>query len=131
MEVRSAHTRFFVDDIATCAQFYQDVLKFKPVALEVEKGYAEFEVADMRISLFRQREMSEILRTSNRPVADNAQDKVGLILSVKDIDNIYHELRQAGVTFAEPPTQNHEFSLKVAYFRDPAGTLIGLFESMM
>ncbi len=131
MEVRFAHTRLFVKDIATCAQFYQDVLKFKPVALQIEKGYAEFEIANMRISLFRQQEMAEILRTSDRPVAENAQDKVGLILNVQNLDDIYHKLRQAGVAFAEPPTQNNEFSLKVAYFRDPAGTLIGLFESMM
>ncbi|MGB3789647.1 MAG: VOC family protein [Phormidesmis sp.] len=131
MEVRSAHTRLFVNDIAACAQFYQDVLKFKPIALQVEKGYAEFEIANMRISLFSRREMAEILRTSDRPVADNAQDDVGLILHVQNLDDIYHELRKAGVAFAEPPTQNNEFSLKVAYFRDPAGTLIGLFESMM
>lgn len=132
MEVRSAHTRLFVDDVAACSRFYQNVLKFKPVALQVEKGYAEFEITDsMRISLFRQREMSEILRTSDRPVAKNAQDRVGLILHVHDLDSIYHELRRADVTFAEPPTQNNEFSLKVAYFRDPAGNLIGLFEAMM
>ncbi len=131
MEVRSAHTRLFVNDIAVCAQFYQDVLKFKPIALQIEKGYAEFEIANMRISLFSQREMAEILRTSNRPIADDAQDKVGLIFQVQNLDSIYHELRKAGVAFAEPPTQNNEFSLKVAYFRDPAGTLIGLFESMM
>ena len=132
MEVRSAHTRLFVDDVAACAQFYQTVLKFKPIALQVEKGYAEFEITNnMRISLFRQREMAEILRTSDRPVAKNAQDKVCLILHVHDLDAIYHELRQSDVTFAEPPTQNNEFFLKVAYFRDPAGNLIGLFESMM
>jgi catechol 2,3-dioxygenase-like lactoylglutathione lyase family enzyme len=132
MEVRSAHTRLFVDDIAACAQFYQDVLKFQPIALQIEKGYAEFEItANVRISLFRRQEMSEILRTSNLPVAEGAQDKVGLILNVHNLNDIYHELRQAGVAFAEPPTQNNEFSLKVAYFRDPAGTLIGLFEVMM
>ena len=56
---------------------------------------------------------------------------VGLILTVNNIDDIYHELRQADVDFAEPPTQNQEFSLKVAYFRDPAGNLIGLFEPLM
>jgi len=132
MEVQSAHTRLFVDDIAACAQFYQDVLKFEPIALHIEKGYAEFEITkSVRVSLFRRQEMSEILRTSNLPVADDAQDKVGLILHVHDLDSIYHELREAGVTFAEPPTQNNEFALKVAYFRDPADTLIGLFEPMM
>ena len=131
MEVKSAHTRFFVSDIGACAEFYRDVLKFEPVTIQVEKGYAEFKVADFRLSLFRQQEMSEILRTSDKAIGKDIQDRVGLILNVQNLDDIYHELRQANVEFAEPPTQNNEFSLKVAYFRDPAGNLIGLFESMM
>ena len=131
MDVKSAHTRFFVSDIGACAEFYRDVLKFEPVTIQVEKGYAEFKVADFRLSLFRQQEMSEILRTSDKAIGKDIQDRVGLILNVQNLDDIYHELRQANVEFAEPPTQNNEFSLKVAYFRDPAGNLIGLFESMM
>ncbi|MGB7088109.1 MAG: VOC family protein [Phormidesmis sp.] len=131
MEVQAAHTRLFVSDIATCAEFYRDVLKFKPIALHLEKGYAEFEIANIRLSLFRRQEMSEILRTSELPQAGECQDRFGLILQVHSLDDIYHELRRANVVFAEPPTQNSEFSLKVAYFRDPEGNLIGLFESVM
>lgn len=132
MKVKSAHTRLYVSDIAACTEFYRDLLKFKPVTIQTEKGYAEFEIADnMRLSLFSQREMAEILRTSGKPTTADCQDKFGLVLIVHDIDNIYHELRHAGVTFAEPPTQNTEFAIKVAYLRDPAGNLIGLFEAMM
>ena len=131
MDVQLAHTRLFVDDIAVCAAFYRDVLKFKPITVQVEKGYAEFEISNMRLSLFNRKEMSEILRTSDRPQAKGCQDKVGIILQVHDLDNIYKELRRADVAFAEPPTQNSEFSLKVAYCRDPEENLIGLFEAMM
>ena len=131
MEVQVAHTRLFVEDIAVCAEFYRDVLKFKPVTIQVEKGYAEFEISNMRLSLFLRREIAEILRTSERPVAEGCQDKFGIILQVHDLDDIYRELRKADVAFAEPPTQNSEFSLKVAYCRDPEGNLIGLFEAMM
>ncbi len=131
MEVQSAHTRLYVSDIAACTEFYRDVLRFKPVTVQIEKGYAEFEVGQMRLSLFRQQEMAEILRTSEKPTTIDCQDKFGFVLAVRDIDAIYHELRHAQVVFAEPPTQNAEFSLKVAYFRDPEGNLIGLFESMM
>lgn len=131
MEVQSAHTRLFVSDMAACARFYQDILKFEVVTLQLEKGYAEFKVANMRLSLFSQQEMSEILRTSELPKAHNCQDRFGLILQVKNLDDLYHQLREAGVSFAEPPTKNSEFSLKVAYCRDPEGNLIGLFESIM
>ncbi|MEO1791786.1 MAG: VOC family protein [Cyanobacteria bacterium J06629_19] len=131
MEVKSAHTRLFVADIGACAAFYRDILKFEPVTVQIEKGYAEFKMADQRLSLFRQQEMAEILRTTDKTATVDCQDTVGLILNVKNIDGIYHELRHANVNFVEPPTQNKEYSLKVAYFRDPAGTLIGLFEAMM
>ena len=131
MEVQVAHTRLFVEDIAVCAEFYRDVLKFKPVTIQVEKGYAEFEISNMRLSLFLRREMAEILRTSELPISEGCQDKFGIILQVHDLNAIYHELRKADVAFAEPPTQNSEFSLKVAYCRDPEGNLIGLFEAMM
>ena len=131
MDVRFAHTRLFVSDIATCAEFYRDILKFKPVTIQIEKGYAEFEIANMRLSLFRQQEMSEILRTSDKPHAADCQDKFGLIFNVHNLDDIYHELRHANVAFAEPPTQNAEYALKVAYLRDPEGNVIGLFEAMM
>lgn len=132
MKVQSAHTRLYVSDIATCAEFYRDILKFKPITVQIEKGYAEFEITEnMRLSLFSQQEMAEILRTSGKPAITDCQDTFGLILAVHDMDSIYHELRHANVAFAEPPTQNAEFALKVAYLRDPAGNLIGLFEAMM
>ncbi|MGB3768768.1 MAG: VOC family protein [Phormidesmis sp.] len=131
MEVQVAHTRLYVNDIAVCAEFYRDVLKFKPVTIQVEKGYAEFEISNMRLSLFLRREMAEILRTSDRPISEGCQDRFGIILQVNNLNDIYHELRKADVAFAEPPTQNSEFSLKVAYCRDPEGNLIGLFETMM
>ncbi|MGD1867038.1 MAG: VOC family protein [Phormidesmis sp.] len=131
MEVKAAHTRLFVADVGACARFYRDILKFEPVTIQIEKGYAEFKMAGLHLSIFSQQEMAEILRTSSRPAASNSQDNVGLILHVDNLDDIYHELRHANVDFAEPPTQNKEFALKVAYFRDPAGTLIGLFEAMM
>lgn len=132
MKVQSAHTRLYVSDIAACAEFYRDILKFKPITVQIEKGYAEFEITEnMRLSLFSQQEMAEILRTSGKPATANCQDTFGLILTVHNMDDIYHELRHANVAFAEPPTQNAEFALKVAYLRDPAGNLIGLFETMM
>ena len=131
MEFKEPHVRLFVSEIAPCAEFYRDVLKFKPVTIQVEKGYAEFELDHLRLSLFRQQEMAEILRTSDRPNVVDEQDKFGLILHVRNLDDIYHELRQAGVTFVEPPTQNKEFSIKVAYFRDPSGNLLGLIEPLM
>ena len=131
MEFNNPHVRLFVADIAPCAEFYRDVLKFKPVTIQVEKGYAEFELDHLRLSLFRRQEMSEILRTSDRPNIVEEQDKFGLILHVRNLDDIYNELRHANVTFVEPPTQNKEFSIKVAYFRDPSGNLLGLIEPMM
>ena len=80
MEVKAAHTRLFVADVGACAEFYRDVLKFEPVTIQIEKGYAEFKVANLRLSLFSQQEMAEILRTTGKPAANSSQDTVASLL---------------------------------------------------
>ncbi|MBE9079532.1 VOC family protein [Romeria aff. gracilis LEGE 07310] len=131
MDIQAAHTRLLVADVGTCAKFYRDILGFTPVTEDIERGYAEFEIANMRLSLFRKHEMAEILRTIDKPATADCQDRMVFILKVHDLDSIYHQLRHKGVTFVESPTQNTDFALKVAYCRDPEDNLIGFFEPMM
>lgn len=131
MDIQAASTRLLVSDIKTCCEFYRDRLGLAVVVEDLERGYAEFQVANMRLSLFRQQEMAEIIHTTDKPNQANCQDKVVLIFKVSDVDGIYHDLRSQGVSFAEPPTQNADFALKIAYCRDPENNLIGLFEPLM
>lgn len=129
MEVKAASIRLLVSDITNCCKFYRDLLGLD--AIVETPDYVEFAAAGQTISLFHQGEMASIIHTSDRPAAANSQDKTVLILTIADLDNTYIQLRQAGVHFDEPPTQNSDFNLKIAYCRDPAGNLIGLFENLM
>ena len=129
MEVKAASTRLLVSDITNCCNFYRDLLDLD-VVVETS-SYAEFKAAGQTISLFHQGEMASIVHTSDKPAAADTQDKAVLIFTIVDLDSTYTQLRQAGVPFDEPPTQNSDFNLKIAYCRDPEGNLIGLFENLM
>ena len=129
MDVKAASTRLLVSDITNCCRFYRELLGLKVIV--ESPSYAEFEAAGQTISLFHQEEMASIIHTSNKPATTDCQDKTVLIFTITDLDNTYAQLRQAGVHFDEPPTQNSDFNLKIAYCRDPEGNLIGLFENLM
>ncbi|MEM9808344.1 MAG: VOC family protein [Cyanobacteria bacterium P01_D01_bin.56] len=129
MDVKAASTRLLVSDIAICCRFYRDLLGLKVIV--DNPSYAEFEAAGQTISLFHQEEMASIIHTSGKPATADCQDKALIIFTITDLDRTYAQLRQAGVHFDEPPTQNSDFNLKIAYCRDPEGNLIGLFENLM
>ena len=129
MDVKAASTRLLVSDITNCCKFYRELLGLN-VIVETP-SYAEFEAAGQIISLFHREEMASIIHTSDKPATANSQDKTLLIFTITDLDKTYTQLREAGVHFDEPPTQNSDFNLKIAYCRDPEGNLIGLFENLM
>ena len=129
MDIKAASTRLLVSDITRCCQFYRDLLGLTVIVESA--SYAEFKAAGQTISLFHQDEMASIVHTSDKPATVDSQDKAVLIFTITDLDGTYSQLRQAGVHFDEPPTQNSDFNLKIAYCRDPEGNLIGLFENLM
>ncbi|NEP17178.1 MAG: VOC family protein [Leptolyngbya sp. SIO4C1] len=131
MDVQAASTRLLVSDIKTCCEFYRDLLGLPVVIEDLERGYVEFEIANMRLSLFSQQEMAEIIHTTDKPSQADCQDKVLLIFKVRNVDDVYHNLHLKGIKFDEPPTKNADFALKIAYCRDPENNLIGLFEPLM
>lgn len=130
MKVRSAYTRLLVADLEACFRFYQDVLEFPVVMEDLERGYAEFAAGEMKLALFRRLEMAEILGTDHKPAETDSQDQVVLIFTVPNLDEVYEQLSQKGVPFDSKPINNPNYELKIAYIRDPDGTLIGLFQTM-
>ncbi len=97
---------------------------------DLEMGYAEFVAGDMKLALFRRQEMAEIVEANHKPAQADAQDPVVLIFTVVDLDQAYDQLRHKGVEFISAPMNNPTYELKIAYLRDPDGTLIGLFQAM-
>ncbi|NJL85831.1 MAG: bleomycin resistance protein [Leptolyngbyaceae cyanobacterium SM1_1_3] len=130
MNIKTAYTRLLVQDLEACFHFYRDTMGFEVVMDERRDGYAEFAVANMRLALFRREEMAGIIHTTEMPADAKSQDRVVLIFTVSDLDEICEKLKHEGTVFASEPMKNANFDLKIAYIRDPDGNLIGLFENL-
>jgi predicted enzyme related to lactoylglutathione lyase len=128
MKVKSAYTRLLVANLEASFLFYRDVMEFQVTVEDLETGYAEFEVGNMKLGLFRRQEMAQIIGNTDKPESAECQDNVVLIFTVPDLEETYHELRHKSVNFTTTPTTNPSYGIKTAYFRDPDGTLIGLFQ---
>lgn len=131
MKVRSSYTRLLVSDLEACFLFYRDVMEFKVIIEDLNNGYIEFAAPDMKLALFRRQEMAEMIGNKNKPFDAECQDKVVLTFTVSDLDEAYHQLRHKGIKFTTEPLSNPYYGIKTAYFRDPDGTLIGLFQPLM
>ncbi len=131
MKVGSAYTRLLVSDLKTSFDFYRDVMGFEVKNENLEDGYAEFKVGDMKLSLFRRQEMAQMIANTAKPPHAECQDNVALIFTVHDVEQEYEKLIHQGVKFTASPMNNPYYGIKTAYLRDPDGTLIGLFELLV
>lgn len=131
MNINSAITRLLVSDLEACFVFYRDVMEFNAKFEAIEEGYAEFEVGEMKLALFRRQEMAEIVGYAHKPSQVDSQDRVVLIFTVPDLDEACQQLKHKGVTFTAAPMSNPYYGIKTAYLRDPDGTLIGLFQALL
>ncbi|MDF5715929.1 MAG: VOC family protein [Rhizonema sp. NSF051] len=131
MKVATALTRLLIADFEACFLFYRDVMEFEVKIYDLEAGYAEFKIGDIRLSLSKRQEMAEMIHNSHKPHNAECQDRVALIFTVHDVEEEYEKLIHKGVHFTAAPMSNPYYGLKTAYLRDPDGTLIGLFQQLM
>ena len=128
--IGSAYTRLLVKDLKACFNFYKDVMEFDVTVEDEKSGYAEFKAGDMRLSLFRRQEMAQMIGNADKPENAECQDKVALVFTVHDVDQVYQKLRHKGANFTTEPMSNPYYGIKTAYLRDPDGNLIGLYQSL-
>jgi lactoylglutathione lyase len=119
--VRLAQTRVLADDYPASFRFYRDSLGLTCGFGSEETGFAEFLAGDGVIAVFQRDEQQETV--SLRPAGDTAL----LALAVDDVD--YEATRLREYVVAEP-ADRADWSLRVAYLRDPAGTLIELHQPL-
>jgi len=129
--VKTSYTRLLVSDLEACFLFYRDVMGFKVSIEALNEGYAEFAVTDMKLALFRRQEMAEMIGNAHKPFDVESQDRAVLIFTVPDLDEAYQQLRHKKIKFTTEPLNNPYYGIKTAYLRDPDGTLIGLFQTMV
>jgi lactoylglutathione lyase len=116
--MRLTHARLLVDDFAACFRFYRDVVGLEPGWGEEDGAYADFDGGGAALALFARSGMDE--RAALRPAGDASM----LVFEVEDVDGFAARLRERGVALEGEPHDEPEWGIRVAHFRDPAGTLI-------
>jgi predicted enzyme related to lactoylglutathione lyase len=131
MKVLKSYTRLLVSDLEACFIFYRDMMEFQVTTDALHDGYADFAAGDMNLALFRRQEMAEITGNAHKPFDAECQDRVVLIFSVPNLEEVYQKLKHKGVKFSNEPMNNPYYGIKTAYLRDPDGNLIGLYQQIV
>ena len=131
MDIQSAYTRLLVRDLKACFLFYRDVLGFEVAVNDEKGGYAELKAGNVKLSLFNRQEMAEMIDNDHLPPHTESQDDVALIFVVPDLDEAYQQLQHKEAKFITPPMAKPYYGIKTAYLRDPDGTLIGLYQTLL
>lgn len=123
------HTRILVDNYKECFLFYRDVLGLEVTWGDEHSNYADFKFNNnAAIGLFDRKEMVETIGGTYS--ADSKKDdRIALIFKVKSVGDTYQALKNK-ITFITEPTERRDWGLKTAHFRDPAGSLIEIYENI-
>lgn len=122
------HTRLLVDNYQECFLFYRDVLGFEVTWGDEHSNYADFKFNGVTLGIFERRQMMEAIGENYRTDLETV-DRTALIFKVENVDEAYQELKRK-VEFITKPTEQRDWGINVAHFRDPAGNLIEIYESI-
>lgn len=122
------HTRLLVDNYKECFFFYRDVLGFQVSWGNENSNYVDFKFNSCTLGLFERKQMIEAIGVEYSTVIDKV-DKTALIFKVNSVEEKYQELK-GKVNFITEPTEQRDWGIKVAHFRDPAGSLIEIYENI-
>jgi len=123
-------TRLLVDDFATCFRFYRDIMGFKPTYGEENDVYAYFDTGATGIELFVRQYMDQVTGRTTHSLTEDAPDRGMMSFKVDSVDETYNQLKGKGVTMATEPTDRADWGVRAAHFRDPAGNLLEIFQSL-
>ena len=104
-------TFFMVRDLATTADFYEQVLG---LSLAVDQGSCR---------IYRVVGQAHI-GFCERPESADSTRNVILTLVTPDVDAWYERLRDRGVAFEKPPEVNSQYRIYHCFARDPDGYLV-------
>ncbi len=129
--MRFAEIRLLVQDFDACFRFYRDMMQF-PVTWGAEgEGYASFDANEVTLALFPRARMAESIGAGNVRDAVGGQDRVVISFMVDSVDGTMRDLQARGAAFVAGPTDQPQWGGRVAHLRDPDGTLIELYQSIL
>lgn len=144
MSVRSVrHVGIVVSDIERALTFYRDLLGLevrvdqREDALFVDKilGRSGTDLRTVKLGAPEGVALVELLEFRDTPAGGDAPGPANLgpthaALTVDALDTLHERLRSASVQFVSAPTRSADGKAKVAFCRDPDGTLLELVEPL-
>ena len=136
------HFGIVVSDMERSLRFYRDLLGLKIVRVMDESGeyidnmlsLQNVRVTTVKMSADSGSTLVELLEFKSHPRQSRGDREVCSVgpshvaFSVGDLDAVHRRLSQAGVHFNAPPQLSPDGYAKVAFCRDPDGTLVELVE---
>lgn len=123
------HARVLVPNYRECFHFYRDVLGLEVEWGDADGGYADFRTGETTLALFDRPAMADVVGAGDEPIDAEQHDEVTLVFSVESVDDTYERLRSE-VEFVTEPQSQPGWGIRVAHFRDPAGTLVEIDEPL-
>lgn len=122
------HTRLLVDNYKECFLFYREVLGFDVTWGDENSNYADFKFNGATLGIFERKQMVEAIGEKYSNAIEKV-DRTALNFKVNSVEESYQAFKNK-VEFITKPTEQKDWGIKVAHFRDPAGTLIEIYENI-
>ncbi|RCJ19922.1 extradiol dioxygenase [Nostoc sp. ATCC 43529] len=130
MKLQLTHLRLLVSNYKDSFLFYRDLLKFDVDWGDENSGYAEFNSGHLKLGLFKQELMAQVVPRIDQPSYVVNRDKIVLIFAVDNVDEVYEEVKKANAIVVTPPTDRPDWGIRTAHFRDPDGNLIEVYNNL-
>ena len=93
--------------------------------------FASFDIGlPSGLSIFKSELMEETIGRNETKSGAAVNDKFAIIIEVKNINEVFVELKNKSVTFLAEPKDMKAWGIRVAHFRDPDGNLIEIYSNL-
>ena len=138
------HVGITISSLERSLEFYRDALGFKVFKMMDESGECIDNFSSIKgilVTTVKMKDsndnMVELLCYKSHPGAENFSNMITdvgcshIALTVEDLDSLYHKLmKEYNIKFNYPVQVSPDGKVKVAFCRDPDGTLIEMVEEL-
>ncbi|BAY78433.1 Catechol 2,3-dioxygenase [Nostoc sp. DSM 114161] len=130
MKLQLTHLRLLVSNYKDSFLFYRDLLKFDVDWGDENSGYAEFNSGHLKLGLFKQELMAQVVPRIDQPSYVASRDRIVLIFAVDNVDEVYQQVKDSNATVVTEPIDRPNWGIRTAHFRDPDGNLIEVYSNL-
>lgn len=130
MKLQLTHLRLLVSNYKNSFLFYRDLLKFDVDWGDEDSGYAEFNTGYLKLGLFKQELMAQVVPRVEQPSYVVNRDKIALIFAVDNVDEVYEQVKNQNAIVVTQPQDRPDWGIRTAHFRDPDGNLIEIYNNL-